>query len=66
MTEKPQSEGITLKISVKYSDILEHTFTSKKTHVIKFKNGDRLTFVNGIAKRTFRNLQRNFPGEHLE
>jgi len=57
---------ITLKISVQYSDISELIRTSKHETKIKFKNGDVLTFNNGIGKRVFKNLCRNFPGEHLQ
>ena len=57
--------GITLKINVQYSEISEHILTAKKEHIIKFKNGDKLTLTNGNAKRTFKNLQRQFPGDNL-
>jgi hypothetical protein len=57
---------ITLKISVQFSDIKELVRTSKQETKIIFKNGDILTFNNGAGKRVFKNLCRNFPGEHLQ
>lgn len=57
---------VTLKISVQFSDISELIRTSNHETKIKFKNGDILTIGNGNGKRVFKNLCRNFPGEHLQ
>lgn len=69
-TNKPQitanMDGITLKISVQYSDIKEVVRTSKKDTKIFFNNGDILTFTNGKGLKIFKILCRNKPGENLE
>ena len=57
---------VTLKISVQFSDIKELVRTSKHETKILFKNGDVITFVNCTGRRVFKNLCRNFPGEHLQ
>jgi len=57
---------VTLKVSVQYSEIKELVRTSKQETKIHFKNGDVLTFINGTGKRVFKNLCRNFSGEHLQ
>jgi len=59
-------EGITLKIYIPYSDIKELIRTSKHDTKIKFQNGDSLTIKNGNGNRVFKNLCRQFPGDHLE
>jgi len=56
---------VTLKISVQYSEIKELIRTSKHDTKILFKNGDILTIGNGNGKRVFKNLCRQFPGDHL-
>jgi len=57
---------VTLKVSIQYSDISELIRTSKQQTKILFKNGDILTIGNGNGKRVFKNLCRNFSGEHLQ
>lgn len=59
-------DGITLKISVQYSDIREVVRTSKKETKIFLNNGDILTFSNGKGTKIFKILCRNKPGENLE
>lgn len=59
-------KSITLKLTIQYEKIAEVRKTSNKKTIIIFKSGDKLTLNNGQAKRVFKQLQRNFPGEQLD
>ena len=59
-------DSITLKLTLQHSDISELVKTSKKDTIVILKNGDRMTFKGNQANRIFKNLCRNFSGEHLQ
>lgn len=56
-----------ITIPLVYQDINEIVETKRKDLIIKFNNGDKLTFKNDpYSKRLRRHLKKNFNGEHLD
>ena len=56
-----------ITIKLVYEDIKEIIEPEKKGLIIKFNNGDKLTFKNNeYSKKLRRHLKKNFSSEHLD
>lgn len=56
-----------LNIKLDYDEIQEVIQTKEKGLIIKFRNGDRLSWQNTpYSRKLIKHLKKNFAGEHLD
>ena len=57
---------ITVHLDIHFEEIENLIRDQYRNTIIKYRNGDRLTFRGEDAKKIYKKLARNFEGEHMD